>query len=201
MDDVPRSEARARSLANSADVEQLGRREALRRAAILGGSFVVAAPTVQRLAMGVGHATESAPPPPPEEPPPPEDEPFTAISYIGLVFTCNGTTWRAKWEEGKGWISVVSVSGKWESLPQCPAPSSWSSATGLPGPSHNTVPDKGSISVSTNYIGSELKSVTFQLPSGCVFQGSSGLAKGGGGDTGYCVSGAVDGTRITFTAP
>lgn len=176
----------------------LSRRRALQQAGVLAGAVVFAAPTVQRLALRPAAAV--SPPPPP--PPPPEDG-GKEISYVGLVFTCEGTTYRAKWEDG-GFTDVTSV-GQWDSLPQCPPPAGWTTATGLAG---GTVPNKGPIAVTPAYNSKgELVEITFALPDGCQFQDASGVAKGGAGTegpgatNGYCVSGTSTGQTITFTAP
>lgn len=172
----------------------LTRRDALRRAAVIGGAVAYTAPAVQRLGMLSAHAV--SPPPPPPPPPPPST--FTGVSYVGLVFTCDGQQYRAKWEEGGGWGDADG-----SNLPGCPAPGGWSSAPAYPSPA--------AIGVSTNYVDGELFSVTFTLPGApgtCHFESGAGVAKGGNPGNeqsgGFCVSGAVDPTddrRITFTAP
>lgn len=187
----------------------LSRREAMRRMAVIGGATAWAAPAVLRVGMTPALAVSPVPPPPPPTvpPPPPPVGTFTGISYVGLIFTCSGVTWRAKWEtDGTKWIDVTSVGGTWEGLPQCPAPAGWDTATGLPGPDFNAVPNKpGVIQVSPTYVNGELYSVQFTLPDSCTFQDGSGVAKGGNPTNpdsgGFCASGDASGKVITYTAP
>jgi hypothetical protein len=182
----------------------IGRRELLRRGAALGAAMAVATPAVQALGRASAFA-QTSPVSPPPPPPPPGG--FTGISYVGLVFTCSGTTWRAKWEaDGTKWVDVTSLGGPWEGLPDCPAPAGWDTATGLPGPGFNAVPNKpGVIQVAPTYINGELYSVTFTLPDSCTFQDGSGVAKGGApsqsNSGGYCAPGEASGNMITYTAP
>lgn len=181
----------------------MNRRDALKRVAVVGGAAVWAAPGVQRLGMLAAHAVSPAPSPPPSPPPtspppspPPTSPPstsFAGISYIGLVFVCNGTTYRAKWQAQGGWNDIGG-----NNLPQCPTPTGWAGAT--------VYPNAGAIGVSTVYIGGELYQVTFTLPMTCTASTGSGVAKGGNPNVpqtdGYCVAGVVgsDPRFITFTA-
>jgi hypothetical protein len=180
----------------------IGRRELLRRGAALGAAMAVATPAVQALgrASAFAQASPVSPPPPP---PPPSS--FTGISYVGLVFTCGGVLYRAKWEYGQGWDNVVTLGGPWEGLPQCPAPTGWDTATGVPGPNYNAPPNKSAIAVAPNVINGELYSVTFTLPSSCTFQDGSGVAKGGNptnpNSGGFCAAGVAAGNIITYTSP
>lgn len=170
----------------------MNRRDALRRVAVVGGAAVWAAPAVQRMGMLSAHAVSPPPSPPPPTSPPPTG--FTGVSYIGLVFVCNGTTYRAKWQAEGGWNDVGGAS-----LPQCPEPSGWSTAP--------VYPNVGAIGVSTTYIEGELYQVTFTLPPTCTSSTGSGVAKGGNpqnpNSDGFCIAGAVgsDPRIITFTAP
>jgi hypothetical protein len=185
---------------------EIGRRELIRRGAALGAALAVASPAVQALGRAAAFAnTSPVPPSPPPSPPPPPRRPdrFTAISYVGLVFRCNGETWRAKWEDGEGWVDVTTL-GRWGSLPHCQVPEGWSSATGLPGPSFDAVPGAaGVIRVTPRYVAGELYSATFALPVSCTFE--RGIAKGGNPSRpqtgGYCARGEASGRAITFTAP
>lgn len=173
----------------------MNRRDALRRVAVVGGAAVWAAPAVQRMGMLTAHAVSPPPSPPPTSPPPTSPPPtFTGISYIGLVFVCNGTTYRAKWQTEGGWNDAGG-----SNLPQCPEPSGWGSAPVYPNP--------GAIGVSTTYIEGELYQVTFTLPPTCTSSTGSGVAKGGNptnpNSDGFCIAGVVgsDPRVITFTAP
>jgi hypothetical protein len=80
----------------------MDRRALLRRGAVLGGSLVWAAPTVQALArpafadIGTPRPPGTPPPPPPgtppppppgTPPPPPETPQLQAISYVGLILS------------------------------------------------------------------------------------------------------------------
>lgn len=174
------------------DAPHIARREVLLRGAALGAALAVASPVVQGLGRVSAFAQGSPPPPPP-----PPATGFTALSYVGLVFTCDGIDYRAKWEEGEGSDGWGDIGG--ENLPQCPTPVGWSEAT--------VYPDAGEIGVSTTYVGGELYQVTYTLPQGCTASNGSGAAKGGNPDnlrsSGFCVPGVVgDNPRvITFTAP
>lgn len=185
--------------------DKISRRDAMRRVALVGGAAVWAAPAVQRLGMVAAHAVSPPPSPPPTSPPPPPPPPpptptptptpgKIAISYVGLVFTCDGQLYRAKWEGS--WVDVSSL-GQFDSLPGCPAPSGWTSAAAYANPG-------GTIQVSPTYDDGELLQVSFTLPEGCAFADGSGVAKGGNPEsTGYCVAGSTSngGRTITFVAP
>jgi hypothetical protein len=172
--------------------DRMTRRQALRRAALVGGALVYTTPAVTRLAGTPAFAVGTPPPepPPPEPPPPDEDEKVHAISYVGLVFVCNGTMYKAKWEEGKGWVGPGN-------LPHCTNPDGWNGASSYPNP--------GSIGVSTTYVGGELHQVCFTLPDTCSFNsGAGGVVMGAGGDKttqGFCVGPSISGRTACFTAP
>lgn len=177
----------------------MNRRQALYRAAVVGGALVWAAPSVQHLARGMAHAEVSpideGPPPPPPPAPAPQ---YHGVSYVGFVFTCEGVLYKAKWERSAD--TFVDAGN----LPHCTAPAGWGTAVKLAGPSHKNVPGKGDILFATSFGDGELYSVTFTLPAGCSVSDGAGVAMGGGGgrtDSGYCVGGTVTApNEITFTA-
>jgi hypothetical protein len=185
------------------DASRMNRRAAIRTAAVAGGALVWAGPAVQRVAAGPVFAASTPAPSPP--PPPPDTS--QAISYVGLVIRCEGQLWRGKWEAGRGWVDVTTVSGPNAALPHCANPSGWSEARGLPPADFNAPLGKPAIAIEQDPSGESPGAVCFSLPEGCEFV--DGVAQGAGGDKtpqGFCeagVSASASGTgeRICFGPP
>jgi hypothetical protein len=196
--------------------DPIGRREALRRAAIVGGAVVWAAPLVNMV--GTAGATIVSPPPGPDPTPPPHGTTTTTaggtttttkpgptttttttkpktkcwdLKCCALSFKKDSKKYRAKW--AGSWVGTST------SLSGCSHPSGWSYA--------NTYSDTWKINVAKNYVDGKLYQVTFTLPSGYTFSNGGGVASAKD-STKYnswaCVNGIVDpgnSKRITFTAP
>ena len=161
------------------------RRDILRQAGIVSVAAVWATPIVQTIGAVPAFAT-GTPSPPPPSPPPPPPPPFYGISYVGLIFSCNGIDYKAKWEEDVAGFTDPGAT------PFCTTPSGWDTRT--------KYPNTGAIGVSTSYIDGELYQVSFTLPSTCTWADGAGVVKGAT----ECVEGGVSGgtpLTITFTAP
>jgi hypothetical protein len=181
-------ELRKDDLINEPDVNDtdagLGRRELLRRGAALGAAMAVAAPVVQ----GLGRVPAFAEPSPPPPPPPPPPTGYYGISFVGIVFTCDGVLYRAKWEEGKGWEEI----GANTQLPSCEEPAGWLTAAAYQ--------QTGNIGVAPTYDGKDLINLVLTLPASCTAAEGAGVVKGGQ----VCMTGTVNAgppTTITFVAP
>ena len=97
----------------------LDRREVIKRGAILGG-VVWAAPVIQ----SIGSPAFAITPTPVETPTPtPEAQ---NMSFIAAVVTCNGITYRVKYEDGDGWDDEP---GPPDEHPSSCTPAGWSDAT------------------------------------------------------------------------
>lgn len=172
------------------------RREAIRRAALLGGTMVWAAPTLQQVGMRAAAAV--SPPPPP--PPPPSN--FYGISFVAFVFKCGSTYHKAKYDAETGaWEDVESKNND-KGLANCAQIDRWTDAIPLPSP-YNAPPGKSAIGADPVVVDGEAYEVTFTLPSGCTFEDGSAVVKGGaaGGDDDGCSYPQVhDSQTFTFTA-
>jgi hypothetical protein len=176
----------------------LDRRTLLRRGAIVGAGMVWTAPTVQSFARPAFAGT------------PVDDdvEDFKGISYVGVVFTCNATTYRAKFDVDTGWADVQgSTKGQWKAdghqgLPHCPKPAGWSTATGLTG---NTIGGEEVLRADVTRVNGDVHQVRVTLlADACDFGDGQGVAMGAGGDKtnqGYCEAAVlIDSHTIVFTA-
>ena len=162
----------------------MNRREALRRALIVGGTMTVAAPAVQAVTAASAYAQVSPPP-----------GPMHAISFVAFTFVCNGTYYKAKWE---------AETGQWEQLgagpnglANCGQIDHWSTATPVTGPPYNQTP-MGPIQITTTPHPddpSEIGTATITLPAGCTFDDGSAAVKGG--PVG-CSNPLVSGQSVTF---
>lgn len=171
------------------------RREAIRRAAVLGGTMVWAAPAIQQVGMRAAAAV--SPPPPP---PPPSN--FYGISFVAFVFKCGSTYYKAKYDaEAGSWEDVESRNND-KGLANCAQIDRWTEASPLPSP-YNAPPGKGPIDASPVVVDGEVYEVTFTMPTGCSFRDGSAVVKGGastGDDNGCSYPQVQDSQTFTFTA-
>lgn len=175
------------------------RRDVIRRAAILSGTAVWAAPAMQQVGM---RAAAAVSPPPPAPPPPSPPSEFYGISFVAFVFRCGSTLYKAKYDAERGQWEDVESGDNTKGLATCDQIDKWAEAAPLPSP-YDAPPGKGAIDASPVTVGGEVFEVTFTLPASCTFSDGSVAVKGGpdvGGDNGCSYPQVQDGRAFTFVA-